>query len=205
MILVGRNLSPFVRRTATVLKLIGLDFEQYGLSTADDGEEIRKHNPVGRVPALILDDGEVLIDSGAIIDHLNELAPADRKLIPESGASRRKVLRLTAIAHGVAEKGVASAYERNRRPDEKVWQDWVDLVEGQVSGGLGELEEAASGGGWLAGDAVTLADVTAVCAYDFIAIIAPYLVKDGAYPNLQALSERANALPAFADTAFKAG
>jgi glutathione S-transferase len=200
MILVGRNLSPFVRRTATVLKHLGLEYEAKGLSTADDMAEIGKTNPVMRVPSLILDDGEVLIDSGAIIDHLNEHAPADKKLIPDGGGARRDVLRLTAIAHGAAEKGVASAYERGRRPEDKVWQDWVDMVEGQVAGGLAALDEAAAGGGWLVGDTMTLADVTAVAAYDFIAVVARNVVADGGYPNLKALSERANALPCFAET-----
>ena len=65
MILIGRNLSPFVRRTATALNHVGLDYDQKGLSTADDADEIRKYNPVGRVPTLILDDGEAIIDSGA--------------------------------------------------------------------------------------------------------------------------------------------
>jgi glutathione S-transferase len=203
MKLIGRNLSPFVRRTATALNVLGMDYEVLGLSTADDADEIRKYNPVGRVPALILDDGEALVDSGAIIDHLNEIAPADKKLIPASGAERRQVLRLTAIAHGVMEKAVASSYERGRRPEEKVFQGWVDMVEGQVVSGLAELEKAASGGGWLSGEALSVADINTVVAFDFVAIAERYLLKDDPFPNLKALSERANTLPAFADSRFK--
>jgi len=123
MILIGRNLSPFVRRTSVVLRLLKLSYEQKMLSTADDLDKILKSNPVGRVPALVLDDGETLVDSGAIIDHLIEAHDANRTLVPASGAARRAVLRSTAIAHGVMEKGVSSSYERNRRPAEKVYQD----------------------------------------------------------------------------------
>jgi glutathione S-transferase len=104
IILVGRNLSPFVRRTSVVLRYLGLKYEQKMLSTADDLADILKNNPVGRVPTLILDDGETLIDSGAIIDHLVEIHDGDRRLLPAFGAARRAALRTTALAHGVMEK-----------------------------------------------------------------------------------------------------
>ena len=84
MQLIGRNLSPFVRRTAIVLNLLDLKYEQVGLSTADDMAEIAKHNPIVRVPAMILDDGEALLDSNAIIDHLLEVADPDNRLLPAS-------------------------------------------------------------------------------------------------------------------------
>ncbi len=91
MILIGRNMSPFVRRTSTALNILGLRYEQKGLSTADDGAEIRKYNPIQRVPALVLDDGEAIVDSSAIIDHLNEIAPENRRIIPASGYEYRDI------------------------------------------------------------------------------------------------------------------
>lgn len=204
MILVGRNLSPFVRRTAVVLKTLGLPFETKGLSTADDAAEILKINPVGRVPSLQLDDGEVLVDSAAIIDYALETAGPDNGLLAPSGADRRAVLRISAIAQGAMEKAVASAYERNRRPKEKVYQGWVDHVEGQSSSALRSLEDAAAASGeWLHGDRLTLADINAVCALDFIRIAVPYLVEDGSHPALESLSARCNELPAFAETRWK--
>jgi len=205
MQLIGRTLSPFVRRTAIVLKLLELPYEQVGLSTADDTAEIAKINPVVRVPSLVLDGGETLIDSNAIIDHLLEVGDPEHRLLPASGAERRAVLRLIAIGHGVMEKGVSSSYERNRRPKEKVFDGWVKQVESQVSGGLAALNHAASNGDWLYGDHLTLADITAVVAYDFTAIGAPYLLKDNPYPALAALTQRCNEQAAFADTVFKPG
>lgn len=205
MQLIGRNLSPFVRRTSVILKLLDLPYDQRGLSTADDADEIAKINPVVRVPSLVLDDGECLIDSNAIIDHLLEVGDAEHRLLPAGGADRRAVLRLAAIGHGVMEKGVASSYERNRRPKELVYDDWVKMVEGQVCGGLAALNEAASGGDYLCGDRLTLADVNGVVAYDFVGIAARYLLKDDPYPALAALARRCGELPAFADTVFKPG
>ncbi len=204
MELIGRNLSPFVRRTGVVLNLLGMPFEQRALSTADDADEIAKINPVIRVPSLILDDGEVLIDSNAIIDHLLEVGDPDHSLLPASGADRRAVLRLAAIGHGVMEKGVASAYERNLRPKEKVYDGWVEKVEHQVGEGLAALNDAATGD-YLFGDHLSLADVNAVVAHDFVGIAAKYLLDGNPYPNLAALSQRCGELPAFAETEFKPG
>ena len=70
MILVGRYLSPFTRRTAIVLKTLKIDFEVKTLPATPENAELVAINPLGRVPAVVLDDGEVLIDSAAIIDHL---------------------------------------------------------------------------------------------------------------------------------------
>jgi len=193
MILVGRNVSPFVRRTSVVLKLLGVDYEQKMLSTADDLPDILKSNPVGRVPALILADGETLLDSGAIIDHLVETHDTERKLVPASGAARRAVLKTTALAHGVMEKGVSSSYERNRRPQEKVYQDWVDRCDGQAESGLRALEAQAAQATseWLHGDEITLGDITAVLAYEFVRASARYVIDRHESPALAAHVARA--------------
>jgi len=203
MILIGRNLSPFVRRVAISLKMLGLDFEQRPLSTVDDAADVATFNPVGRVPALVLDDGEVLIDSAAIIDYLNEIAPADRRLVPMSGAERRAVLRQVAIGLGAAEKAVQASYEKNRRPADKIYQEWLDMLAGQVTGALLALDKQLEGKTWLVGDRLTLADVTAVCAFGTAAGCLDKPAADPRFANLADLVVRCGELPAFAETVFK--
>jgi len=205
MILIGRNLSPFVRRTAIAMKLMDLAFEQRPLSTADDAADVVKYNPVGRVPSLELDDGEVLIDSAAIIDYLNEIAPADRRLVPLAGAERRAVLRGVAIGLGATEKAVQAVYEKNRRPADKVYQDWLDMLCGQVTGGLVALNDELEGKAWLVGDRITLADVTAVCAFGIAAACLDKPAADPRFANLAGLAARCNELPAFAETVYRPG
>ena len=200
MILIGRFQSPFVRRVGIVLKTLGMTFETKGLTTSSDTAEISKYNPVGRVPSLVLDDGEVVIDSQAIVDHLLEVADRDHRLLAASGKDRRAVLRLASIAQGAMEKAVASAYERTRRPKEKVFQDWVERVDGQCATALKALDAAAGKGRFMHGDHLTLADINAVVAFDFAGRAVRYLLKDDAYPALAALSARCNELPAFAET-----
>ncbi len=186
------------------MKTLGMAFETKSLSTADDTAEIRKFNPVGRVPSLALDDGEVLVDSAAIIDYVLEVADPDGRLLPKSGPNRRTVLRTAAIGQGAMDKTVASVYERMRRPKDKVFQGWVDLVDGQTVSALASLEAlAASGGEWMHGNGMSLADINAVVVFDQINRSVPYLLKDDPYPALAALSARCNRLPAFAETFVK--
>lgn len=199
MILVGRYLSPFVRRVAVTMKLHGIPFERRVLSTLKDGDAIRGFNPLGRVPALVLDDGETLIESGAILDYLDEWVGFERALTPPSGAARRRVLRLVALATGAAEKTVAAAYERQRRPADKIHPPWAEQCEAQARAGFAALE-AAAGDGWLVDGRLTQADVSAVCAYDFAHVMLPGLLEARAYPKLAGLAARAAALDAFATT-----
>ncbi len=203
MILVGRTVSPFVRRTVVVLKLLGREYEELHLSTADDLEAILEKNPVGRVPALILDDGETIVDSQAIIEHLLEEAGPDNGLMPPTGAARRRVRNHSAIALGAMEKGVASSYERNRRPKDKIFEGWVERVDSQSASALAALEAAASGREWLAGDAMTLADIDAGIAYQFIKASAPYQTEGDRYPALAALVARMKQIPAYAESRWQ--
>ncbi len=200
MKLVGRTLSPFVRRVAVTLAVYGIPHENLALSTVTDGAAIKGYNPVGRVPSLILEDGEVLIDSSAIIDHLDELAgPAT--LMPRTGAERRQVMRVVQIALGTAEKAVAAYYEGQRRPDGLTWAEGLANLEAQVLGGFAALEAMLTGEHLCLGR-LTQADVTALCAHDFVARVMPGLIE-GRFPRVSALAARLNADPRIGGTAFK--
>lgn len=199
MILVGRYLSPFTRRVAVSMRLLGFPYEHNPLSTQADRDAIRAVNPLCRVPALILDGGETLIDSAAILDHLDELAGPGRTLLPAGGADRRRALKLVALAMGAGEKAVSAYYERVRRPPEKQYQGWVDECEAQIDGGFAEIE-AMAGDGWLVGERITEADITVVAMLGFVAKMLPEFMAGHSYPRLAALVERCEALPAFAET-----
>lgn len=200
MILIGRNLSPFVRRCAVTMEVLGVEYELKVMNTAEDAPELMKFNPLARVPALVLDDGEAIVDSNAILDHLLLTYDTDRKLMPSGGAERRAVMNLSGIALGAMEKGIASAYERSKRPKEKIHQEWLDHIESQIMGGLKALDEALGNKDWLHGDHMTFADISAVIAYDFAALAAKYLLKEDPCPNLRKLAERCGDTPAFTAT-----
>ena len=201
MILIGRNVSPFVRRVASVMRLLKIEFEQRFLATADSIEDIAKFNPLGRVPSLVLNDSEILIDSSAIIDYLLELKDQNGDLLPKTGSERRSILRTVAIAHGVMEKGVASSYEQTRRSPEKVSDEWLSYLQKQIIWGLEDLERKAEHTSeWLHGDRLTLADVTSICAFDYINMRHPVLFDANSFLALKKLTDKGNKLPAFSET-----
>ncbi len=172
MLLIGPNRSPYTRRVAIVLNAYGMAYEQQPLSGFDDRSKVRAFNPLGRIPALVLDDGELLLDSGAIIDHLDERRRAecgpDGALVPAGGVDRRAMLRLTAILMGVCDKGLQAAYERNHRPAEKVHQPWIDDCVLQIEQSLAYVEaDLENGQRFLLRDRLTHADVAAVIAERF--------------------------------------
>src|SRR5712664_3402278 len=108
MLLIGVNRSPFTRRVAITLNIYGMLFEQRALSGFEDRDEVRAANPLGRIPALVLDSA--LVDSGAIIDHLDEVYSRDRALTPAAGADRRAVLKVAAMMMGACEKCLHAAF-----------------------------------------------------------------------------------------------
>jgi glutathione S-transferase len=200
MILYGRNLSPFARRVAIWCALQGRALERSELMVAGPGfDEIKAHNPVVRVPILILDDGTHLIETFAICDYLDETAPNGTRLVPERGAARMECLRRLAVANSTAEKAVAMVYERNRRPEELHWRDWQARVAGQIQGGLAELDRVVPGEGWSGVDGPDGGDIAAIIAYQFVETTNPWLLEPG-YPRLAALAGRGMDIEAIATT-----
>jgi len=200
MILIGSYESPFVRRVAVTMLLYGMTYEHRPYNTFPDRERIRPFNPLGRIPALVLDDGDVLTDSGVILDHLDQLVGPERALTPV-GPARRSVNQIVALADGTMDKYVAAYYERNKRPEAFIYQPWLEHLEGQVAAGLAALD-ANSLTPWLCGEKLTQADVSTAIAIEAIRFDMAHLAPAGRYPTLEALAAQAAKLPAFQQTVF---
>lgn len=200
MILVGRYRSPFTRRVAITMRILGLGYEHRPVKPWPSNEELLPMNPLGRVPVLILDDGEMLWESGFILEYLDELVGPERALTPPSGPERLAVQKIVHWTMGIQEKVVLANHERYRRPDGYVEQAWIDRCEGQAAAGLAELDNFEPNP-WLVGTDITQADVTLGVLCGHIALTCPGLMPAGRYPNLDALSAACAQLPAFADTA----
>ena len=201
IVLIGRDLSPFVRRTATTLNLLGLSYTREEVAAAEAVDFIRQYNPLGRVPALIIGN-DVVIDSAAIIDYALELA-GKQSLLSPSGEARRSTLKQSAIATGVMEKGVVAAYEVTQRPQEYLYEPYRERVLEQVLAGLQELDEMLGEAAFFGGTTPDLADVNTVVAYDFICIVAKDKIDSVNLNRMARLSARANSLNAFALTRWQ--
>ena len=201
MKLVGMLDSPYVRRVAISMKLMGLPFEHQSLSVFRTFDEFRAINPVVKAPTLVCDDGAVLMDSTLILDYLEGRVTAAKRLMPTEGAARREALRLTGLALAACEKCVNVIYEHNQRPEDKRHAPWLERVMGQANAAFGELERAAeSASPWLQGETLGAADVVVACTWRFSQYYTVTQISATRYPALAAYSARAEALQEFAST-----
>jgi glutathione S-transferase len=203
MLLIGMFDSPFVRRVAISMKLLGVPFEHGNWSVGKDFDRIRHYNPLGRVPTLVTNEGESLMESAAILDYLDELAGPERALLPRSGAERRQALNLMAMSTGAAEKGVLQVYERVFRPEAKRHQPWVDRCRLQMSSSIAAVDRhlgERGAGQWLVGKRMTQADITAVCAFTFLNDSLRIADDEVMFRSLSILASRCEAMPAFQET-----
>ena len=198
MILIGQYDSPFVRRVAVALRLYGMAYEHRPWSVFRDSDQIAAFNPLKRVPTLVLDNGEALIESAAILDWLDEQAGPDRALIAAGGLDRRAALKVCALAGGLAEKAVSLVYERAVHARET--PVWVARCRSQIEGVLGVLEadRAARPGPWWFGDRIGHADIAAACALRFLAEAHPEVFDPDLWPALAAHARTCEARPEFA-------
>ena len=201
MVLVGMLDSPYVRRCAVSMKLMGVPFKHRPVSVFRHFERFRAINPVVKAPSLICDDGTVLMDSTLILDYVESTLEPARRLTPVQGEPRKEALRINGLALAVAEKCVQMIYEHQQRPPEKRHEPWLQRVESQANAGFVELEKAMKPGRWLQGDRMSAADVVTACVWRFAQFYVKETgVKAARYPKLAAHSALAEALPEFAST-----
>lgn len=203
MILIGRYLSPFVRRVATSMQWLEIPYEHRSLSPAKDAQAIREVNPLGKVPVVILDDGEILVESTAILDTLLESVPG-QTLLPGSGSARRQVLQRTGIMTSALDKAVAAMYEKTKRPAEKIHEPYLNDILTQCKAGVDQVERLIAAGHYRGVTSPTLADITAAVGYSFIHFVLPDLVNDQTHPNLARLANDFEKTEAFKACPIKA-
>jgi glutathione S-transferase len=196
MILVGQYDSPYVRRVGVSLRALGFAYEHDTRSIFGDFDEMRRINPVGRIPSLVLDGGEVLIDSAAILDWIDQRVGPARALVPAGGDARWRALRRIALATGALDKVGQATYERVLRPAALRWPEWIARCETQATGALAALEAKP----WPANAPLDQAQITTACMFRYVRMAAPELVPEGRYRALDALSERCEARPEFQAT-----
>ena len=160
--------------------------------------EVQKINPLLRVPALILETGETLIDSHAIIDHLDEMAGPARALTPRHGPERRHVLQAVYLAAGMAEKVVQLFFERYNHPDKMLAKEWEKRLLSQITTSLERLEHDC-GTPWFFDNKLSQADVTAACMLMHMKLRVPECFPATKYPKLHAMALHCETLDAFAN------
>ncbi|VEA63196.1 putative glutathione S-transferase [Serratia plymuthica] len=199
MQLIGMLDSPYVRRVAICLKLLGVEFEHRAVSVFSDFERFKTLNPVVKAPTLVLADDQILMDSSLILEYAAGLAPAGQTLLPAHGPARLSALQLTGLALAACEKTVQMVYEQQQRPQEKQHQPWLDRVQGQLLAAYAELEK------FLAKTAAVpqpmgSAEVSVAVAWSFTQLMLPEQIIAQAHPVLAAFTAQAEQHPAFIST-----
>lgn len=213
MKLIGMLDSPYVRRVAVSLQMLGLPFEHESVSVFRHFDRFHAINPVVKAPTLICDDGSTLMDSSLILDYAEALATqqpgATRSLMPVKVAARQECLRRLGLALAACEKAVQVIYERNLRPADKQYLPWIERVTGQMLAAWDALETTVA---TFTPEQAELdqAGITIAIAWHFTQQNVADLVPAVRYPHVQALSARAEALPEFraaphGDGVYRAG
>ncbi|MGF6221468.1 glutathione S-transferase [Pseudomonas frederiksbergensis] len=200
MKLIGMLDSPYVRRVAISAKCLGIPLEHESVSVFRNFEQFQQINPVVKAPTLVLDDGEVLMDSTLIIDYLEALAAPGNSLIPNDLQQRLRSLRLIGLALAACEKSVQLYYERNLRPAEIQYAPWVERVEGQLAAAYSALErelekQPLKTDGSIAQDGISLA-----VAWSFTNLVVPDQVEAARFARISAFTAYAEGLEVFVGT-----
>lgn len=188
--------SPYVRRTAISLRLLGVPFTHRSLSVFSNFDEFQSINPQVKAPTLVLDNGALLVDSNLIIDWAETISERP-SLMPGESAARLRALRLIGTALTASEKSVQIVYEHKREADKRD-AAWLQRVKGQLHAAYGVLEREIDGvDGWLFGNSPGQADVSIAVAWGFTQLVTPEAVDPASYPRLAAFAMRAEQHPDF--------
>ncbi len=200
MKLIGSLTSPYVRKVRIVFleKKVDVDLELENVWAADT--KIALNNPLGKVPCLILDDGEAIYDSRVIAEYVDTLSPVG-KLIPAGSRERATVKTWEALADGVDDAGILARLEVTLRPTEQQSSEWLERQMGKIDAALAQMSRELGENAWCHGNQMTLADIAVGCALGYMLFRFPNVTWQAQYPNLDALYQKLMQRPSFAETA----
>jgi glutathione S-transferase len=199
MKLLGSPLSPYTRKVRVVLaeKRIECELEMVDVAPVDNA--VNRHNPLGKIPTLVLDDGTALYDSRVIVEFLDNVSPFSR-LIPDDNRDRVQVRRWEALADGVLDAGLLVRYESLRDQSEQS-KAWSDKQLARMHRGMAQMSKELNGRAWCHGDRHSLADIALGCCLGWLNFRKPGgLDWQGEYASLARHYAKLLERPAFAET-----
>jgi glutathione S-transferase len=199
MKLLAASISPYTRKVRIVLAEKKIDCEIETVDVLPVENPVNQHNPLGKIPTLVLDDGTALYDSRVIVEFLDSVSPISR-LIPDGTRDRVAVRRWEALADGVLDAGILVRYESIRDKNEQS-KGWTDKQLARMHRGMAQLEADLEDRTWCQGDRYSLADIAVGCCLGWLAFRKPGGVDWRAqYPVVSRHYNKLMERPAFADT-----
>jgi glutathione S-transferase len=199
MQLLGSPGSPFARKARVVAHEKGIDLDYVIDRPNAPGSRVPALNPLGKIPVLVLDDGDVIYDSAVIVEYLDALKPEPR-LIPADLAARIAVKRWEALGDGIAEATVNLSHDYGPMSGADKRAPWIERQQSKVDRGLAAFDRAIGGREWLHGTTFTLADVCAGFAAFYLDRELPSYDWRSRFPALARYAERLAARASFRDT-----
>lgn len=199
MKLIGSFASPFVRKARIVFAEKKIDYNLVLENVWAPDTTIHTFNPLGKVPCLVMDDGEAVFDSRVICEYVDTLSPVG-KLIPASGRERVEVRCWEALADGLLEAGVLVRIEGVQREAEQRSEKWIARQRHKIDHGLVAMSQGLGSKTWCAGSRFSLADIAVGCALGYLDFRTPELNWREPYPNLDKLFQKLSQRQSFMDT-----
>ena len=202
MKLLGSNFSPYTRKVRVVLAEKRIEYELEIVDVAPVDNAVNRHNPLGKIPTLVLDDGTALFDSRVIVEFLDNVSPFSR-LVPDDNRDRVQVRRWEALADGVLDAGLLVRHEALRDKHEQS-KAWSEKQLARMHRGLAQMAADLEGRPWCHGERYSLADIALGCCLGWLDFRRPgELDWKAQYPSLAGHCAKLTERPAFADTAPK--
>jgi len=201
MKLIGSPTSPYVRKVRIVMAEKKLDYQFVLEDVWSANTQMAQHNPLGKVPCLLMEGGDVIHDSRVIVEYLDTLSPVG-KLIPTTGRERAEVKTWEALADGVLDAAILARMEQvwTLRADNQRSQAWIDRQLGKIDQALKAMSQGLGDKPHVHGVHMSLADVAVGCALGYLDFRFPTIDWRTPYPNLAKLAAKLEQRPSFVDT-----
>lgn len=201
MKVIGSLTSPFVRKVRIMMAEKKLDY-QLELEDVWASNKVDAVNPLGKIPCLVMEGGETIVDSRVIVEYIDTLSPVGR-MIPERGRERAEVRTWEALADGLLDAAVLARLEQTwaGRPESQRSAAWVDRQLNKVSATLAVMSQGLADRPWFFGIHMTLADIAVGCALGWLEYRFPGMTWRESHPNLGKFADKMNARQSFIDTA----
>lgn len=201
--LIGLLDSPYVRRVAISLKLMGVPFEHRLISVFRGYDEFEQINPVVKAPTLVTESGVVLMDSTLILEYLETVYPGRLGTASHDAEVKAGEFRQLGLALAACEKVIQIVYETTLRPTDRQHGPWIDRVRAQALAALRELEIELAKRGPRPNPLITQAFITSAVTWRFATYVLPDLLKPEHYPSLNSHCAGAEELPEFKSTPWE--
>jgi glutathione S-transferase len=199
MKLIGSDGSPFVRKVRIVLAEKKIDYQYVRDEVFSPNSTIQQINPLGKIPALVTDDGAAVFDSRVIVEYLDTVTPIHR-LIPPSGRERVEVRCWEALADGLQDAAILARLEAAQRPPEQRSEAWVARQMGKVDAALAAMAQGLADKPYCSEGKYSLADIAVGCALGYLDFRFPQMDWRSRHANLARYAEKLFTRQPFIDT-----